>query len=227
METEISRVNRSRRQAQRTYDRISRWYDLLEGYWEEKARLAALRELAVAPGQQVLEVGPGPGHSLVALARAVGPSGRVCGLDLSPGMLRVACTRLGRAGLPVQPGLCRGDALWMPIAGAVFDAVLLSFVLELFDTPEIPRVLEQCRRVLRPGGRISVVALSKAGPDSALRRLYEWGHARLPQVLDCRPIFVQRAIEAAGFRTCTSTRASLWGLPVEVVAAEKPGRIVS
>jgi ubiquinone/menaquinone biosynthesis C-methylase UbiE len=221
MQTEISRVNRTHRQAQITYDRISRWYDLLEGYWEQRARLAALRELGVTPGERVLELGPGPGHSLVALARAAGPAGQVCGVDLSWGMLRVARSRLETTRLPAGPGLCRGDATQIPVADSVFDAMLMSFVLELFDTPEIPQVLAECRRVLRAGGRISVVALSKAGARSRMRDLYEWGHASLPDVLDCRPIFVQRSLEQAGFRTCRATRSSLWGLPVEVVAAEK------
>jgi ubiquinone/menaquinone biosynthesis C-methylase UbiE len=219
---EISRVYRAHRQAQRTYDRISRWYDLLEGYWEQRARETALRHLNVAAGQKVLEIGSGPGHSLVALARAVGPSGHVCGLDLSSGMLHVAQRRLKRARLALLPGLGCADAVQIPMANAVFDAVLMSFVLELFDTPEIPQVLGECRRVLRAGGRISVVALSKNGPHSGMRDLYEWGHARFPEVLDCRPILLQQALEGAGFRSLRATRMSLWGLPVEVVAAQKP-----
>jgi demethylmenaquinone methyltransferase/2-methoxy-6-polyprenyl-1,4-benzoquinol methylase len=223
MNPDISRVERSHREAQRTYDRISRWYDLLEGYWERKARVAALQLLSASQGERVLEIGPGPGHSLVALAAAVGISGRVCGLDLSPGMLRVTQSRIELAQLPLRPGLCRGDALRIPLADGTFDALLMSFVLELFDTPEIPQVLAECQRVLRGGGRVGVVALSKAGPHSRLRDVYEWGHALFPWLLDCRPIFVRRSLEDAGFHTCHATDASLWGLPVEAVAAEKPG----
>ena len=59
---EISRVTRSRREAQATYDRLSGWYDWLEGVWETKARNLALARLGVKPGETVLEIGIGPGH---------------------------------------------------------------------------------------------------------------------------------------------------------------------
>ncbi len=51
--------------------------------------------------------------------------------------------------------------------------------------------------------------------------LYEWGHRRFPRLLDCRPIFVQRALEAARFSTQAAQTASLWGLPVEIVLGRK------
>ena len=68
----VSRVKRSREEARANYDRISRWYDLLEGYWEGKARHAGLALLSAKRGENILEIGYGTGHSLVSLANAVG-----------------------------------------------------------------------------------------------------------------------------------------------------------
>ena len=220
-ENAISRVNQSREEARSTYDRISRWYDLLEGGWERKLTDIALRRLEIKEGERALEIGVGTGHSLVALARSVGDSGKAYGVDLSEGMLNVTQSRINKAGLAGRVELRQGDAVALPFSADWFDAVFVSFTLELFDTPDIPVVLQECRRVLRNSGRIAVVSLSKAGGPSRMRELYEWGHLRFPNLLDCRPIYVQRALEEAGFQIAEATRSSLWGLPVEQVAATK------
>jgi demethylmenaquinone methyltransferase/2-methoxy-6-polyprenyl-1,4-benzoquinol methylase len=109
----------------------------------------------------------------------------------------------------------------LPFEAESFDAVLMTFTLELFDTPEIPLVLERCKDLLRPGaGRIAVVSLAK-DPESTAGRLYEWLHDRLPAVADCRPIYPQSHLAEAGFEVVEAARASVWGLPVEAVLARK------
>jgi demethylmenaquinone methyltransferase/2-methoxy-6-polyprenyl-1,4-benzoquinol methylase len=221
-EKEISRVTRSRQEARANYDRISGWYDLIEGVWEQALREEALGRLGVREGETALEIGFGPGHDLISMARSVGASGRVYGIDLSRGMLAVAITRVHKAGLLDRVDLECGDATNLPYKGDFFDAIFLSFTLELFDTPEIPVVLGECRRVLRKGGRMGVVSLSRSGGENLMARLYEWGHARFPQLLDCRPIFVQQALEQASFEISEAHRKLLFGLPVEIVIARKP-----
>jgi ubiquinone/menaquinone biosynthesis C-methylase UbiE len=115
-----------------------------------------------------------------------------------------------------------GDAEAMPFGAGAFDALFMSFVLELFDTPQIPVVLQECRRVLRSGGRMAVVALSKEGEDGVMRRLYEWAHQQFPRVLDCRPIYVRKVLEDAGFQVLRVVERTIWGLPVEIVFARNP-----
>ena len=101
------------------------------------------------------------------------------------------------------------------------DAIFMSFALELFDTPEIPKVLAECKRVLRPGGRIVVVGVSKEGGMGIVLKIYEWSHRHFPNLVDCRPIFVRREMETAGFRIVSAEQKSMW-VPVELVLAVKP-----
>ncbi len=220
-ETPITRVTRSKQEAQATYDRLSRWYDWLEGNWEGKPKYIALQKLRLKEGERVLEIGFGTGHTLVALAKSVGDSGKVCGIDMSEGMYRVTAARVKSAGLATRIELKHGDAEHLPYDADTFDAIFSSFVLELFDTPQIPKVLSECYRVLKSGGRVGIVSLSKAGKPSRMREWYEWGHVHFPNVLDCRPIFVQRALEEAGLEISNATRMSLWGLPIEIVIGVK------
>lgn len=215
-ESEISRVSRTRQEAQETYDKISRWYDYLEGFWEKRLREQALAKLKVEEGEVVLEIGFGPGHDLVSMAKSVGVEGKVYGIDLSLEMVAIAKERMSAAGLADRVLLEQGDAVRLPYPDEFFDAIFMSFTLELFDTPEIPKVLAECRRVLGAAGRMGVVALSKTQGANLMVRLYEWGHEQFPRFLDCRPIFVRQALEAAKFEIQECVQESLFGLPVEI-----------
>ena len=202
------------------YDKISGVYDLLAEHSEGPVRQVGLDNVALAPGESVLEIGYGTGHCLVQLAQAVGPKGKVFGMDLSEGMRARARERLEKEHLIGRVELSCGDATHLPYPDCSIDAVFMSFTLELFDTPEIPQVLAECKRVLRAGGRIGVVAITKEGKEGRAVEAYEWTHQHFPNLLDCRPIFVRRALEDAGFSIRDATITQMW-VPVEIVVAEK------
>jgi ubiquinone/menaquinone biosynthesis C-methylase UbiE len=212
---------RRREEARASYDRMSRWYDLVTGPFERRYREAGLRLLAPQQGERILEIGFGTGHGIVALARAVGDSGRVYGVDLSPGMCRVAWRRVQAAELGRRVTLICGNALRLPFTPGSFDAVLMSFTLELFATPEMPVVLREVQRVLRPGGRLGVVAMASRRRPGLMVRLYGWMHRTFPAYVDCRPIPVREVLAEAGFRLRESEDLSMGGLPVAAVVAEK------
>ena len=224
MSSGVRRVTRSRADAQRAYDRAARWYSLLEEPFERRPRQVGVRLLAPRPGERILDAGCGPGTCLVALARAVGPAGRVSGIDLSPVMIERARRRIERAGLGDRVDLTIADAARLPHADGVFDGIIASFSLELFDTPEIPEVLVEWRRVLRPGGRVVVVALSRAAPVHWPTRLYERLHDRFPAALDCRPIHVRETVAAADLDVVERTLVPLFGLRTEIVLARYPAQ---
>ncbi len=215
----IDRVNRSKEEARAAYDRMSRWYGMIATWSEKRWTDEALRYLDVQEGEAALEIGFGTGFALECIARHTGPSGKVFGIDISPGMLQIAESRIEKAGLAARVELRMGDGASLPFAPDSFDAVFMSFTLELFDTPEIPKVLFECARVLKREGRICVVGMSKSGRGSVAMHIYEWAHRRFPTYVDCRPIFVQKALEDSGFQVIERKDAQMWGLAVEIVLA--------
>jgi ubiquinone/menaquinone biosynthesis C-methylase UbiE len=219
MSKNVTRVERSKESARVTYDKLSKWYDLLAGSSEKKFADFGLQKLDAKAGEKILEIGFGTGNSIVSLVGCVGKTGKVYGVDLSSGMFRVARNKLKKNGIPDRVELQCADAMHLPYPDNFFDAVFMSFVLELFDTPELPLVLHECKRILKSNNRIGVVALSKH--DKLSVRLYEWFHVRFPAYVDCRPIFVSKTIEQAGFQIVNKTEMVMWGLPVEIVIARK------
>jgi len=210
----ISRVTRSHAQARASYDRLSRWYDFIEGGWETRPRRLGLDLLQVKPGEKMLEIGSGTGSSRLEL------SDQICyvGLDLSFRMLAQTRIRPESASTPVL--LVQGDALRLPFQSNFFSSAFMAFTLELMDTPEIPIVLGEVRRVLQPGGRLGLVSLSKLGGLGFMKQVYEWSHARLPAVVDCRPIYARCSLEEAGFSVVDYRLTSLTGLGIEVVVGK-------
>ena len=204
---------------QSSYDRLSRYYDWLANGSEGPFRQLGLRLLRPAAGETLLEIGAGTGHGLVALSQAAGATGLACGVYLSAGMCRVAAARLRAAGVREGALLAHGDALRLPFPSARFDAVFMSFTLELFGSAEMGGVMAECRRVLREDGRVGVVALDQAEPANWMTRLYGWAHRRFPTWVDCRPIPVEEILSRHGFRPIAAAAGKMWGLPVKAVVA--------
>lgn len=94
---------RDSRAVQRLYDRLAPVYDIavwpLQVYGSRRFRTRAIQLLNLQPGDTVVDLGCGTGINFAALATAVGPTGRVVGVDLSAGMLAQARQRADRAAL--------------------------------------------------------------------------------------------------------------------------------
>jgi ubiquinone/menaquinone biosynthesis C-methylase UbiE len=189
----VLRVTRTKAQAKKNYDRLSVSCDYFAGVFEQKYRGMALRQLNIKGGERVLEIGFGTDHCLEQMARAVAEEGKVYGIGISSGMLLVSSRRLKKAGLLHRVKLTCDDATKMPFPDNEFDAVFSSFAVALFDSPEISKVLAEVRRVLKPTGRVGIVSMSKEDGESPLLKLYEWLHEKLPQYVDCRPIYLEQS----------------------------------
>lgn len=137
-----------------------------------------LDRIGLRSGQRVLEVGPGPGRLLIPVARRVLPGGDVVGLDIQPGMIERLKVRTAQAGVSNLTTVL-GDVTRPHFPSGNFDVIYLCTVLG--EIPACEAALQECHRVLKPGGILSITEIF---PDP---------HYQSRAV-------VQRLAEAAGFR---------------------------
>lgn len=202
------------------YDRIANAYDMIADANEKAARQTGVKALGLKEGESVLELGFGTGNEVLDLAHLVGPTGKVSGIDISPGMLTVAKRKLDESDIetPIDLQVC--DARDLPFPDHQFDAVYTSFTLELFPTDDIPVVLAESKRVLKPGGRIGIVSMATVRPGdtpSGLEKVYVWMHRNFPHLVDCRPIDSEALLKDAGFKVETVIDLDIWTMPVRTV----------
>jgi arsenite methyltransferase len=132
-------------EAARNVERVYRTDDVVA------QRRVTLDALALEPGEHVLDIGSGPGLLAASMAEAVGPDGRVSGVDPSESMREMASARPA----PVPMEFVAGDATALPFADASFDAAVSTQVYEY--VADMPAALREVRRVLKPGGRLLVL----------------------------------------------------------------------
>lgn len=214
---DISPVNRPLSKAAAYYSRLAPWYDFLAKS-EKKFIHRGLELLDPRPGEWILEIGFGTGYAQERIIPML-INGFSAAVDLSPGMAHLSQKKIRRVGLADDPGLAISDSLPLPFPANTFDALFSSFTVELFDTPQIPILLSECRRVLKPDGRLVVVSISKDQPLSIIGQLYESFHDRFPTIADCRPIPVRWLLEEYGFEVMRSEEKKMWGLPVSLIEA--------
>lgn len=134
----------------RRYDRAN---DVLSFGVHRRWRRKAVRATRAAPGESVLDLATGTGDLAIAFHRAVGPGGKVVGLDFSAGMLGVAQGKLARRSLAIH--LVRGDALAVPCRDGAFAVASIGFGIRNVDDPA--RCVAEMARAVGPGGRIAIL----------------------------------------------------------------------
>ena len=179
-----------------TFDAYHFGYDLymrLFGLY----RVREVREtLALRCGERLLDIGGGTGY---VARRLAGAGSKPVVLDESRRMLGVAARRDG-----VRP--VRGDAALAPLADASFDAALLTDVLH--HVAEAATLLDEARRVLRPGGRLLIHDVDLASRQG--RRLARWESLLFRQVHFRTRRDLEATTRRAGFRLVRERARRSW-----------------
>lgn len=211
---------------QALFDQIAEKYDRMNlvmsaGQWHRWHR-EVVKHTGLRPGMHSLDVACGTGDLSMLTAAQVAPDGRVIGVDFSAGMLQVGRRRV--AGSPYRDliDLRWGNAMNLQFPDGSFDCVTIGWALR--NVRDLPQVLREMHRVLRPGGR--AVALEAARARNPLVRagffaywktavpLIDWAVLKLGRQAPVRPYtYLSRSLDqfpgpdrlaemfaAAGFR---------------------------
>lgn len=211
-------VRGSRAAIRKAYDLFSIFYGGIVTPFGKPAITAGLNRAAVRRGERVLDAGCGPGFVLEKLAEKAGPQGMAVGIDFSPRMLAAARRRVFGA------RLVRADVRQLPFPAETFDLVWSSYVLDLLPTADLTPVLCEFLRVLRPGGRMTLVAFTKPGEKLTW---WERAYLRTPTWLvpyifgSCRPVRLTPFVQEAGFIAIESEDVPR-GMRSEVLTARRP-----
>jgi len=200
--------------ARRFYDWLGAGHDSAE-FYESRAKRYGIARLELAPDQHVLNVGIGTGKDQASIQNTIAPNGNAFGLDLSRVMLRLVHTRSTAL-------LCEGDARYLPFASASFDRLLATYILDLLPLRNLPGLLANFRRVLKPSGRIALVSLTEGvtWPSRALVALWKVAYAVSPVACGgCRPLQLYDLACEAGFSDIQREVIVQLGVPSEVITA--------
>lgn len=152
------------------YDLVVRLYGLV-GVRIDRYRKRAVEALALRPGDAVVDLGCGTGLNFPFLVRAVGPDGRVIGVDLTDAMLDQAARRVDEAGWD-NVELVHADMTSYAFPDGV-GGVLSTLALTL--VPDYDAIIRTAARALRPGGRLAVFDMKRPeGWPEPLVRLVAW-----------------------------------------------------
>ncbi len=198
------------------YAHMAPVYDLWGALAESKAREKALALAAVRNGESILEVAVGTGPLFREILKA-NPEGSNIGIDLTPAMLDKARAKVRHLGAQNYQ-LALGDAYDLEFPDDRFDLVMNSYMFDLLPEREFPRVLAEFKRVLKPGGRLVLVNMTKG--EHWYQQLWESLYRLNPNWLGgCRAVQLVPALTASGFSVLYREVLSQFGFPSEIIFA--------
>lgn len=196
------------------YRKIAPSYDLWAWLTESKARNRCLQMAAIQDGEDVLEVAVGTGLAFERILQS-NPSGRNEGIDLTEAMLVRAEKRAAKSGSR-NYRLRIGDAYDLDFPDKSFDVLINNYMFDLLPQQDFEIVLAEFKRVLRPGGRLAMVNMTKGQRwyNGIWERIYRINPALLG---GCRSVSLLPRIETCGFSQTRREYMSQLTFPSEII----------
>ncbi len=201
------------------YRRVAPSYDLWAWLTESKARDRCLELAAIQNDEAVLEVAVGTGLAFERILKS-NPSGRNEGIDLTEAMLIRAERRAAKSGSHNYL-LKTGDAYELDFPDGSFDVLINNYMFDLLPQKDFLTVLEEFKRVLRPGGRLAMVNMTKGKRwhNGLWERIYRINPALLG---GCRGVVLLPKLLECGFIETGREYISQLTFPSEIVCGVAP-----
>jgi len=200
------------------YDKLAGVYDLWGWLTESRARARAIELAAIEDGQSIMEVAVGTGLAFREIVKR-NPHGQNLGIDLSPGMLAKARARMST----LSGGNYRlevGTAFDLPARSASIDILVNNYMFDLIPYADMGRVLNEFGRVLKMGGRVVLVNMTRG--ESRPSRLYESIYRISPKTMGgCRGVLMVDRLKQHGFAVELREYHQQCLFPSEVIVARK------
>lgn len=157
------------------FDRIAPVYDRLNNFLSlgqhRVWKMMAVKWANPRPGDMGLDICCGSGDLAILLAKQIGKSGKVIGLDFAPSQLAIARQRSAERYPYLSLDWVEGDALNLPFKDNYFDCVTMGYGLR--NVTDIPRTLAEIHRVLKPGAKAAILDFHRPS-DPLLIAFQQW-----------------------------------------------------
>jgi ubiquinone/menaquinone biosynthesis C-methylase UbiE len=198
------------------YSKMAFFYNIWGTLTESKAREKAIQRASIQDGQAVLEVAVGTGLTFLEILKA-NPNGENVGIDLTPAMLEKARRQAARSGA-VNYKLTTGDAYDLQFPDRHFNLVMNNYMFDLLPEQDFLTVLTEFKRVLKPGGRLVLVNMTRG--ERFYQKFWEGVYKFNPRWLGgCRGVLLRDKLKAAGFQNIEREMISQFGFPSEIISA--------
>lgn len=205
------------------YKKVASVYDVWARLVESKARNRCLELARIRDGESVLEIAVGTGLTFEKIL-GLNSTGQNEGIDLTEEMLNRAREKAKNLRV-FNYRLEIGDAYNLDYSENSFDLVINNYMFDLLPEEDFSAVLHEFKRVLRPGGRLVLVNMTK--PKHWYNSVWELIYRANPAWMGgCRGVFLQPHLKSVGFVHVRREFISQLTFPSEVVYGLKPKSLI-